>query len=157
MRWVELKPLGIFFSPYAADVTVVCPNCADILQSGTSLQVASSRLAHLVCWALPYQGRLCPAMASSTWPILSPREKNIQRGASLGKFCFFFFMWLASHKWSKNVNFAQLFGSVLWEPLELPGLGDNAITVMNLCNCREESTKLLLLLIGLVAPASFCL
>lgn len=74
----------------ASDVTV-CSNSAGILQSGTSLHVASSWLARLSCWALPFQGRLCPAMVSSTWLILSPRGKSIQKGASLGKFCFFCF------------------------------------------------------------------
>lgn len=107
---VNVKPLpkvkasGIFCSTGAADVTAVCSNCADILQSGTSLHVASSWLARLNCWALPFQGRLCPAMASLTWLIPSPRGKSIQRGASLGKFCLFLLLFLFDYEVSNRFS-----------------------------------------------------
>lgn len=85
-------PKGLGFRCYFAKLMFQSvPNCAGILQPGTSLHVASSWLASLNCWALPFQGRLCPAMVSSTWLILSPRGKSIQKGASLGKFSYVFF------------------------------------------------------------------
>lgn len=84
--WTWRLLLGVFYRTGAQGVTVLCWNCADILRSGTCPHVASLWLARLRCWAPLFQGMSCPPMDSSTWQILSPRGKNIQRGASLGEF-----------------------------------------------------------------------